>query len=67
MAIVTVFQLRERQLPHFLMGKTLDVYYAYFGAMEIERLCLCFSLTTKNPYFKRCWLFGDPSAMQKDV
>ena len=34
--------------------------------MEIERQWLCFSPTMKKPSCQRCWLFGDPSAMQKE-
>ena len=41
-------------------------YHAHSGAMEIERQRLCFSPTTKKPYFQRCWLFGDPSEMRKE-
>ena len=41
-------------------------YHAHSGAMEIERQWLCFSPTTKKPYFQRCWLFGYPSEMRKE-
>ena len=41
-------------------------YHAHSGAMEIERQWLCFSPTMKKPSRQRCWLFGDPSAMQKE-
>ena len=41
-------------------------YHAHSGAMEIERKWLCFSPTMKKPSCQRCWLFGDPSATQKE-
>ena len=41
-------------------------YHAHAGAMEIERQWLGFSSTMKKPSGKRCWLLGDPSAMQKE-
>ena len=34
--------------------------------MEIERQWLCFLPTLKKPYCQSCWLFGDPSAIQKE-
>ena len=40
--------------------------YAHSKAMEIEQHWLCFSPTMKKPYCQSCWLFGDPSTMQKE-
>ena len=42
-------------------------HHVHSGAMEIEQQCICFSPTMKKPYYcQRSWLFGDPSAMQKE-
>ena len=48
---------------HIFLGKH---YHAHYGALEIEWQYLCFSPTTKTPHCESCWLFGDPSAMQKE-
>lgn len=41
-------------------------YHVHNGAMQIERLWLCFSPKIKRPFCQSCWLFGDPSAQQKE-
>ena len=56
------YQQREWQPAHFL-GKD---YHAHFGAVEIERQWLCFSPPMKKRYCQSCYLFGDPSAIQKE-